>query len=304
MVKQLLKPLALAVPLALAGCGLGPGQAPKGVSLTVTRDFGAKAVHASAHPKTAGAETVLSLLARNYPVGTRYGGGFVQSIDGLSGSQSLDWFYYVNGVEADKGAAATNVQPGERIWWDLHDWSETDSVPAVVGSFPEPFLDGYEGKRLPVRVECSRAQGRACRTVAGRLQAAGVPAAISAIGAGASSETLRILVGPWHAVSIETVAEQLRKGPRTSGVYAIPAAGGESIALLDEDGRAVKRLSGDAGLIAAVRQGQTAPVWLVTGTDETGAEMAAQDFDEAALRDRFALAVTHAGALALPREGR
>ena len=119
----------------------------------------------------------MSLLMGNAPVTTRYGGGFVQSIDGLSGGQEagrpVDWFYYVNGVEASKGAAATNVHPGDHIWWDRHDWSQTDNVPAVVGSFPEPFLNGIGGKRLPVRVECAVVQGEACRTVAARLRSAG-----------------------------------------------------------------------------------------------------------------------------------
>ena len=88
----------------------------------------------------------MSLLIRNARVVTRYSGGFVQSIDGVSGGRErgrpVDWFYYVNGSEAPLGAAATVVHPGDHIWWDRHDWSQTDHVPAVVGSFPEPFVNG------------------------------------------------------------------------------------------------------------------------------------------------------------------
>ena len=83
----------------------------------------------------------------------------MQSINGLSGGeeggQPVDWFYYVNGVQATKGAAATDVHPGDQIWWDRHDWSQAEDIPAVVGSFPEPFLNGFGGKRYPVRVECA-----------------------------------------------------------------------------------------------------------------------------------------------------
>jgi len=51
----------------------------------------------------------MSLLERNAKVSTRYGGGFVQSIQGRAGSSSkTDWFYYVNGVQAPMGAATTN----------------------------------------------------------------------------------------------------------------------------------------------------------------------------------------------------
>ena len=120
----------------------------------------------------------MSLLRRNHKVNTRYGGGFVQSIDGHSGGtiggDSVDWFYFVNGVEASKGAADTSVHRGDHIWWDMHDWSQSDAVPAVVGSFPEPFLHGSGGKRLPVRVECMELNGEACKTVVARIRAAGV----------------------------------------------------------------------------------------------------------------------------------
>ncbi len=164
-------PLLLGCLLALSGCGLGAGPAPRAVSLLVTTGFGDRVLHEAGHPRTAGQETVMSLLLRNYAVSTRFGGGFVQAIDGLSGGQQggapIDWFYYVNGVQAAKGAAATNVHPGDHIWWDLHDWSQTEDVPAVVGSFPEPFLNGLDGKRLPVRVECAKADAPAAQSARG-----------------------------------------------------------------------------------------------------------------------------------------
>ncbi len=145
--------LALAGLLALAGCGLGPGPTPGGISLSVTQDFGALPVGYAGSPHVSGQETVMSLLMRNYEVKTRYGGGFVESINGHAGGtqagEPIDWFYYVNGVEAPKGAAETNVRTGDRIWWDLHDWSQTDSIPAVVGSYPRAVRGGIEGKRYP-----------------------------------------------------------------------------------------------------------------------------------------------------------
>src|SRR5215211_8237825 len=123
---------------------------------------------------------ILRLLQRNAKVTTRFGGGFVQSIDGVAGGRSggrpFDWFYYVNGVEASQGAAATRLHPGDRVWWDRHDWGAAQRVPAVVGSFPEPFLHGIGGRRLPVRVECVDPSAPACDTVFERLAGLGVPA--------------------------------------------------------------------------------------------------------------------------------
>lgn len=290
------------MPLALAavGCGLGAGPAPSAVRLTVTRDFGASVVRSWSAPNVRGQETVMSLLMRNATVSTRYGGGFVQSIDHLSGGQEggapVDWFYYVNGVEASNGAASRNVQPGDHIWWDHHDWSQTDHIPAVVGSFPEPFLNGLDGKRLPVRVECVEVSGYACRTVRARLRAAGVTAGVAAIGSGVTaSQTLRVAVGPWSAVGDDPAVRAIGQGPGSSGVYARFSVDGSTLTLLDQGGRAARTLLAGAGLIAATRNGEDAPKWVVTGTDEAGVQRAARAFAAGDLTDRFALAVTQLG---------
>jgi Domain of unknown function (DUF4430) len=290
--------------VVLAGCGLGAGAAPTAINLTVTRDFGAHTVRSWGAPRVRGQETIMSLLMRNTTVTTRYGGGFVESIDGLSGGstggQPLDWFYYVNGVQAPQGAAATNVNPGDHIWWDLHDWSQTDSVPAVVGSFPEPFLNGIAGKRLPVRIECAVISSEPCQTVSSRLRALGVIAALAAIGPGDEPETLRVLVGPWTAVSGDPSAHQIESGPRASGVYARFSAGGGTLTLLNEQGAVARTLTSGAGLVAATRYAEEAPVWVVTGTDTAGVELAARAFSQTTLADRFALALVPGGGGALP----
>ena len=299
----------LAAPAAvlLAGCGLGAGPTPGGVRLDVTRDFGAQPLRSLQAPRVVGQETVMSLLERNAAVTTRYGGGFVESIDGHSGGseggEPADWFYYVNGVQAPRGAAETNVHPGDRVWWDLHDWGQTDEVPAVVGSFPEPFLHGIEGLRLPVRVECAQLEGPACLTVRARLRAAGVLFALAAPGpAGEETDTLRVLVGAWPQVRADLSSPALEHGPRASGVYARVASSGAAIALLDAQGATVRTLTGTAGLIVATRSGEADPEWTLTGTNTAGVDLAADELDEAALHDRFAVAVTATGAvLPLPQ---
>ncbi len=299
---------ALCAAALLCGCGLGPGKAPSAVTLLVTRDFGASVLASSGAPDVRGEETVMRLLMRNAHVSTRYGGGFVQSIDGVSGGQEdgrpVDWFYYVNGVEAAKGAASIDVHAGDHIWWDRHDWSQTDDVPAVVGSYPEPFLNGIEGKRLPVRVECASVGGASCRTVTDRLRAAGVPAAISGLGSGIGAlQTLRIAVAPFRALETDPGVRPIAQGPRASGVYARFEAGGATLALLDEGGAVKQRLGAGAGLLAATRSGEEAPVWVVTGTDESGVARAANALDAQTLDRRFAVAVDASGALALPLSG-
>ena len=115
------RPALLAACAALAagaaGCGVGAGGTPSGVELKVTTGFGQRAVARADAPRIDGADTVMRLLQRNAKVTTRFGGGFVQSIDGLAGGRQggapVDWFYYVNGIEARKGAAATKVHDGD-----------------------------------------------------------------------------------------------------------------------------------------------------------------------------------------------
>jgi hypothetical protein len=273
------------------------------VHLLVTADFGARVLGSWAAPAVRGEETIMSLLRRNARVDTRYGGGFVQSIDGLAGGRErgapVDWFYYVNGVEAPQGAAATNALNGDRIWWDRHDWSQTDHVPAVVGSFPEPFAHGIEGKRLPVRVQCASVPGAACQSVLASLRAAGVPAAVAALGGG-GPHTLAVLVAPWRAIARDEAVSAIARGPAASGVYATFSSDGSALALLDADGARARVLGAGAGIVAATRTGEDAPAWVVTGTDSAGVTLAARAFDAAALDGHFALALAPGTALALP----
>ena len=138
--------------------------------MTVTRDFGTREVGTGSADPIPGGETVMRMLQRDFDVETRYGGGFVQQINGIAGGREdgrpVDWFYYVNGILADDGAAAHKLAAGDDVWWDHHDWGASADVRAVVGAFPEPFLSGVGGKRLPVRLDCADAAADACDEVA------------------------------------------------------------------------------------------------------------------------------------------
>jgi hypothetical protein len=141
--------LAAAAAALLAGCGgVGHGQA----TIWVTRDEGRTVLVVKRVPA---GETAMQALDRSAKIGTRYGGRFVEAIDGLSGSVSSrhDWFYFVNGIEGTRGAVDYRLRNGDVEWWDYRDWGRVgQSVPVVVGAFPEPFLHGYGGKVRPAVV--------------------------------------------------------------------------------------------------------------------------------------------------------
>ncbi len=296
--------LAAAIAALLAGCGLGSGKGADGVSVVVTRDFGVRTVGSARVAKTPGSETVMRFLQRKFTVRTRYGGGFVQAIDGLSGGSEggrpVDWFYYVNGIEADQGAAATKLHAGDRVWWDRHDWGAARGVPAVVGSFPEPFRSGAGGKRLPTQIACTDDAGAACAEAKSRLAAVGVKIASSAFGTGGGTETLRVLVGPWSSLRADPVARRIELGPGTSGVFATFSGEGRRLTVLDDRGRDGASLGAGGGLVAATRLRDQQPTWVVTGTDAAGALAAARALRENVLRNRFALAVEGSSSLPVP----
>jgi hypothetical protein len=293
----------LASMAALAGCGLGAGRGTRDASLTVTRDFGRIPVATHSERRVPGSETVMRMLERSQKVRTRFGGGFVETIDGLSGGPShLDWFYYVNGVQASIGAASTAVHAGDRIWWDLHDWSATQSIPAVVGSFPEPFAHGVGGKRLPTTIECASDVDAACKRVSAELSAAGVPVSSQLLGTGSGPDTLGVVVGTWSELRPELGASLIAHGPSAGGVYARFAAGGSSLQLLGPNGQVGRTLGSGAGLVAATADSSSEPTWLVTGTDAAGVMAAAGALTERALHDHFALAVQGSTRLPVPLE--
>jgi hypothetical protein len=289
---------------ALAGCGVGPGASPSSpVSLTVTRDFGGRAVLRRPDAKVSGADTVMRVTQRNAKVATRFGGDFVQAIDGVSGARRggrpYDWFIYLDGILTSKGAGSLRVTGGERIWWDHHDWGLTPDVPAVVGSFPEPFRHAAGG--TPVKLQCDPAQRAACDRVAARLKGSGVRAHRGALVRSDRDRSPRIVVGAWPALRDGTPeARSIDRGPKSSGVFARFGDDGKSLSLLDPRGRVARRLAADAGLVAATRQPGRPPVWFVTGTDAGGVAAAADAFDEPVLRHRFAVATSHELVLGVP----
>lgn len=290
----------LCAALATAGCGLGlgPGAGVGDVQLTVTREYGARLLlDTSVAAKES--DTVMRVLEREADVETRFGGGFVHSIDGVAegqrGGDPYDWFFYVDGVESQIGAAAYDLSGGERIWWDHHDWATTNHVPAVVGSWPAPFSDGIGGKRYPVALECLESRGsfrtdndrkepRDCGAVRAALEREGAK-----VSTGAPDDAIRILVGPWARVRKDPTARLIEAGPAESGVFA-DFKGSELVAL-DEGGAAAETLGPEAGLVAATSRYGGLPVWVVTGGSEAAVRSAAGALDAERLGNHYAVAV-------------
>jgi hypothetical protein len=295
-VRSLAALLLLLAALAGAGCGFGEGEerGGGGAELNVTRDFGHERLGSARLESVREGETVMRLLRSGFDIDTRFGGRFVQAIDGLEGQGAggeADWFYFVNGVEAGVGAADFELSPGDRIQWDYRDWGAAMRVPAIVGAYPEPFLHGLEGERRPVRVECEEAGARVCSDARDALEDEGIATSGASLGAPGVEGVTRLVVAGWPAARIVRGASGLEQGPETTGVFA--RFRGRSLELLDEHGevaRRVKRGEG-VGLVLAMRPLPDELLWLVTALDEKGLEAAVWALDEGHLRDAFAVAV-------------
>jgi hypothetical protein len=286
--------------LATAGCGLGAGSSVGEVDLTVTKEFGAEKVSESSAEANE-SDTVMRFLEGQEEIETRYGGGYVKSIDGIEeserGGYPYDWFFFVDGVLSPTGAAEVPLHGGEKVWWDIHDWAASEGVPAVVGSWPAPFTTGWEGHAPVVVVECF-AGGSACGTVETALEGEGVKLAGGAPPKGA----IRVLVGPWAKLRSDPAAALIEHGTGESGIYANfeESGGGWSLVGLDERGKKARDFGADAGLVAATRRYEGPPVWLVTGGTPAAVKAAAEAVDTADLRNRYAVVSADATVTPLP----
>jgi hypothetical protein len=152
---------ALAALILLAGCA-GAGGEEGTATLWVTRDRGAEVL---LDVQVDAGQTLMRALATKVDVETRYGGRYVQSIEGLSGSleNQRDWFWFVNGYEGDRSASAYRLRDGDVAWLDYRGWQREGEARVVVGAFPEPFLHGYDGKTRPAAVRFEGSRDRATR---------------------------------------------------------------------------------------------------------------------------------------------
>lgn len=141
---------ALAAAVALAGCGGGGGGGAT-AAVWITRDDGRTLLADKQVP--VGLNAIQAVDRSGLELTTRYGGRYVQAIDGIAGSldRQQDWFLYVNGYESDRGGVEIELRAGDVAWWDFHDWSGREWA-LVAGAYPEPFLHGFGGTRRDVVV--------------------------------------------------------------------------------------------------------------------------------------------------------
>jgi len=277
--------LLLLLTAALSGCPSPPSAAggePATVTVVVTRDFGKELILAE-EVEIGEGSNAMTALQSVAEVETKYGGGFVKAIKGLSSQEAnhLDWFYYINGISLSLGAKDYALRDGDVEQWDLRDWSYRQFVPATIGAFPQPFLSGVRGELKPTAVVYDETFAEEAGVLAAKLEGRGV-AEVTLNGAERLSDGVRtgshlIIVGGAESGLIV----ELNELPKL-GFFAYFEGG--RIIVLDEKGDQAGEYGAGWGLIQAtqnpwspggVGSGQSV-VFTVTGTDENGIRSAAQ----------------------------
>jgi hypothetical protein len=292
---------------------VGDIDSPYHMNLIVTRDFG----HTKMFGRTVGLvrdEVGMEVLFRNLDIQTAYGGGFVNAINGLESGYTFftgadrkkdDWFYWVNGILAPVGVAEYRPQPGDVIWWDYHDWSMTMFIPAVIGSYPQPFKNGFWGKNPGTVVMYSGGYEDEALALKRSLEEAGVKQVDTAVFDTAALDAPKkyyILIGPWQELAggSELIKEVNTKN-KLVGVY-VKFEDGE-LKGLDFKGKTVSSHQ-QAGAVFAYGSsiGSLNPVWAVTGTDDEGVKMALNTIlnNPAVIKGYFGAVITKDGVTNVP----
>ena len=253
----------------------------------------------------------MRLLQRSFDVKTRFGGNFVQEIDGVSGGRAdgrrVDWFYYVNGDRGVRRApASASSHPATACGgttttgrprcasrrWSARSRSRSES--------------GSDGKKLPIRLVCM-GDARAARATRSRQRlqrrrrAQRSRARTSSHSPG---EVLRILVGALARRAQGHRRAAARGGPgglRRVRASRPPSGGGDRAARRRRQAGSARsaRAPGWSRRRAIADQ---QPTWLITGTDDVGVAAAAAALTEDQLRNHFALAIEAGRGVPLPLE--
>ena len=257
------------------------------VTVVITRDFGKEVLL----KQTTGIEpstTAMDALQMVANVETKYGGGFVSAINGVSSEyeganrSKKDWFFYINGIASNVGARDYVLQDGDIEHWDFRNWSYHQFVPAIVGDFPHPFLNSYQRKVKPTVIVYGSEFEEYADSLAEKLVGLGVEG-VSVKNEEQLSEDIQryynlILLGSHDNVFIS----ELNNAHKRLGFYTYFQEG--KLVVLDAEGKVTSEYGASTGLIQATQNiwnpkgigaGENV-VWMISGTDADGVKNAAK----------------------------
>jgi hypothetical protein len=316
MARRALPFLLLLLAALVTGCSTPPATTDNSgqsrVTVVVTSDFGQKLILAK-EVEIEDGTNAMAALQSVAEVETKYGGGFVQAINGLSseyegGNKKRDWLYYINGISLSLGARDYALRDSDIEHWDFRDWSFQPMVPAIIGAFPQPFLSGGRGELKPTAMVYDAHFAEEAAALAAKLEAWGVTG-VQLTGAEALSDGIKeqsnliILARADNGLILE-----LNELHKKLGFFAYFEGG--KITVLDGKGEPAGDYGAGWGLIQAtqnpwspggVGSGESA-VFIVTGADESGIRSAANTLinNSDGLRYAYAVLVNNSQIIKIP----
>jgi hypothetical protein len=259
-----------AVVVGIALLKVAPARPETAVTVRASRDFGSPPL-LQKQVKTAG-RTVMDALKACADVETVCGGGFVTAINGVKAGDGKEWFYYVNGCMADRGALQHTVSGGDHIWWDLHAWQGAGSGTALIGCYPHPFPDSPAGG-LIFYGSGAREKAEALRSSFSRHGIkVETPAPLDE--ASARRGGIKLFIAAWQELREIPPIKTLIGHGSGCGPYLRFEAGGLRTLNAEGDGQFLLPRAG--AILALKPMFSTEPeFWLITGTDTSATLMAA-----------------------------
>ncbi|UCG10295.1 MAG: DUF4430 domain-containing protein [Dehalococcoidia bacterium] len=271
----------------LCACSAAPPQEAGAITVKIvaTQDFGQELMLAETIELPPGTPA-MTALERVADIETAYGGGFVNAINGISsgftGTQQTmtDWFLYINGIQAKTGALDYELNDGDIQHWDFHVWSFRQSVPAIIGDFPEPLGHGYGGKVSPTLIAHADDLAKEADNLENRLSQLGINnisiKRLSELSMDEKESANLILLG---TIDSELISE-LNDIWERLGFFAHFEE--EKLVVFNASGEVTAEYGAGVGLIQATQnpwnpKGIGAAenvVWLISGTDTDGVKSA------------------------------
>jgi len=274
-------PLLLVLLLLVPGCRVGSSPLSEEVVIpvTATKNFGNEMIFQRkvVIERRLTAQDVLAEVTD-----IQMDGSYVVEFVGLRGDDKEYWMYYINGLLSRYFASGYLIRPGDVMHWDFHPWTGgKHGCSAIIGSFPEPLLHGYEGNIKPTLVVYNASFLEEANRIGSLLKKLGVAEVSlkeeSSVGSQEKGNSNIVLIAWPDSPSVIELNEEANP----LGLYA--HFNGSSLVVTDYKFTAMQEYGAGTGVIQACQNlwnplGTGAcqnAIFMVSGTDIDGAKKAA-----------------------------